>query len=355
MANDAQGHELPGLIHKQTMSNSVEAQAKADNDNASSQNTAQAAPNFLDDVKPLEDTKTPEGISSADEPNLILYRVEYLSYDGKVIKNEILPSPYDSKPRPINKPVVLELITTVRQVSFDPSYWGENGLQENDELIRKSILLSPIRTGQKLEVHSEYVMNALRSLWVDENITHLGNTFQYPFSVLIFCMDNLKTYRHRNPDHHTEEYTRCSNKHLDLFIKFIDEFPDLKPVRDELARNAGKQPKFTHDYLWTIFHPGEFCYVREHDRLSGPFVIHHYAVGYEDPVANECIDTEVTVWNVNFDGTSIGRVIKKIRIEMCSGERLISTLKVILPDTARILAVVSRKNVSLLEASSTGN
>ena len=57
MTNDARGQTLPGLIHKQTMSISVEAPGKADNDNISSQDTAQAAPNFLDDLKPLEDIK----------------------------------------------------------------------------------------------------------------------------------------------------------------------------------------------------------------------------------------------------------------------------------------------------------
>jgi hypothetical protein len=281
-------------------------------------------------------------------PKPIIYRVEYKDIDGKLIKSENLSSPFNSELDNPHSALVLELTTILVSKSFSEqnneatTSTDKANLTETDKSKAtgsgKSAERLRVPSDMRLEshvlkIHSPYIMNALRSVVKyrrGQSFFESTFTIDHPFTTLVHYLDDFRAYGLEPHPSHSDEYQKHSNEHMSVFIDFFDTSPYLKQVREELERPKGSQPTCAFNHIWVHFAPGEFCYIREQGRVSGPFVILYY----DQPTEHQGVDApatdfNVTMWNVQFNGTVFGRVTKTVNIKKFKDERLISSLPVI--------------------------
>ncbi|KAI9656870.1 MAG: hypothetical protein M1821_003509 [Bathelium mastoideum] len=185
----------------------------------------------------------------------------------------------------------------------------------------------------QLHIHSKPLLNALRAVVSyassDRSSENLENgTFSYPYQLLFHNKDVLQVYKESGNINHSNERSEQTAEHIEHLIEFLYSQPSLRLGEVEKQWNSAV-PVVAFKDLWLLFRPGEDVYVEENGDLNA------YVLDFIDgPTPSESIKNYDTrayslgVWNIDFDGTSLGRSSRMINIGYFQGNREIMTLPI---------------------------
>lgn len=159
--------------------------------------------------------------------------------------------------------------------------------------------------------------------------------FEEPYSVIAHHLDELGAYKQRlerNIVDNAVESTSSDKEtcdHLGVVLDYINEiFQDR--IRHEVAR-YGKEPAMcTHRMLWFLFKPGRTVYV-ENDGNWDACVVESVDMG-DNVLSSLSAKVEpcvLSLWCLDFDGRYVTRVRTSATIHPFSGEKPITSLKVV--------------------------
>lgn len=207
----------------------------------------------------------------------------------------------------------------------------------------------------RIFIESPAVIQALRRVikyYPDFSLRSDRPSVTSPFSVLAHHMDDLRKYRDsflaskdqvehsqdlgreqtpRFPPDHEETPTLCNAKaaeHITILLDYLEEAYGDR-FEAELARND--RGLCTFSMIWAVLVPGTTVYVRDHPgNLPSAMVIKSVDV---DPAILFRNDSErssytIQLWNIQYDGRSVGRNLETRTLAQFDGEVPITSLQV---------------------------
>lgn len=240
---------------------------------------------------------------------------------------------------PTDEPV-LEVVSVV-MTNLGPT----PGIKYTTTWFISNLFLGPDCLSKEIIIHSKRVMRVLQTLityYPDFDLQRLYLRIPQPYILFHQYFEEIKEFQnsfHRLKGHQTgieppnsgSERTQlkvCDEetyKHLDIIREFI-EGENGREVREEFQRHRQTPAVATYSMLWLLFKPGSKIYVR---RLGSPVsagVVLSVQGGDLKPIKSDPFS--IDYWNLDFDGTRLGRCPNNCVVKPFVGEKRISELEV---------------------------
>ena len=256
----------------------------------------------------------------------ILYRVDHVDPRGELLASNTSEEssvvlPFDNKDRP-----VLKMVTTVVSIPRSESRATMANSQTTPDPTPKAqrgFDPSIIKNAHAI-IHSIPLLNALKAVvkyYPGENL--IGQVmFNEPYHLLFHHRAELEPYKSQHPEWHADEYRAECNEHIDVLLEFINERFG-KAIKDEENRYARTPAVCTFEYLWLLLRPGERCYYKLDTGEMSTYITQQIA---SSRIQGRPSAHRVIAWNIQFDGSQVGRVDLRIPIAPFDGEKEIRSL-----------------------------
>ncbi|KAF2101245.1 P-loop containing nucleoside triphosphate hydrolase protein [Rhizodiscina lignyota] len=183
----------------------------------------------------------------------------------------------------------------------------------------------------QLYIRSQPLLNALRSVVTYSSDEHSGEDleeglFDYPYQLLYHYKDELEVYGNCGNCNHTPERNRETKEHIAHLISFL--YSQTSVNLAEVEKNWNDPvPVVNFKDLWLLYKPGQDMYVKEDGGMNA-YVLD--TVGGPVPTASGEMDSTnncfLDLWNIDFDGDTLGRSAKSARVGFFEGPREITSL-----------------------------
>ena len=181
-------------------------------------------------------------------------------------------------------------------------------------------------SGPVLKILSPLLVNALNAVvnyYPDQSLDGTV-TLKPPFKMLVHYRKELEEHKSQQPSCHPPEDVEERNKHIDSALRFINTKMGTALEAEE-ARHAQDTPVATFELYWMLLRPGDNVYA-VHDGILSPYIVKSvtggtWGVGRPSAYV-------VNVWNLNFNGRSLGRCSESFLIKPFDGERAITSISV---------------------------
>ncbi|GAQ42498.1 hypothetical protein ANI_1_2222094 [Aspergillus niger] len=288
--------------------------------------------------------------STTDPSSVVTYCLEYLDAGSNIITTVPWSGPFNSsviqKSVEVKQRVIFN-VTTVLETSVPPD--PHRYSHEVEGLLRDGIITNPtIEVGvrsTRMTIFSKTLLNALAHVVSYYPAERLGGEYlqlNEPFSLIGHHLGELEAYRatYREDDvgspqpdaaDHDPAVPMCEKETFDqlgLLLDFVKESFYKDRLPDELARHT--QNRCTFRMLWLLFKPGETVYMESGGQLSA-YVVQYLQV---DKTLLSSTGRKFThpyivqLWNLDFNGTYVGRRSKTVTIAHFDGERQVTSLKI---------------------------
>lgn len=216
---------------------------------------------------------------------------------------------------PSNKIHVLELVDVIS--TRLPRYAEQRAI---DEAFKTGATVGPIlRILSPLLVHA---LNAVVEYYPGR--TASGNTYMNPpYKLLTHHRAALDAYKLKHPSQHSAEHIEECNRHIDIALTFLKSVSG-KELELEIARHTQNPPMATFEYYWLLLKPGAMVYCTLYNIVSS-YMIKSVDGGIENGVATPY---KIMMWNIEYDGRTLGRSTSMETINPFDGERPISSMAV---------------------------
>ncbi|KAI3015169.1 hypothetical protein CBS147345_5069 [Aspergillus niger] len=290
-----------------------------------------------------EDPKT-------EPSSIVTYCLEYRDSGNNIITTVPWAGPFDSSVIRKNaevKQLVIFNVTTVLETSVpsDPHRYAH----ETEGLLQDGIITNPtIDVGvhsTRITIFSKSLLNALAHVVTYYPAERLGGEYiqlNAPFTLIGHHLSELEayraTYREDNvgssqPDaaDHESVLPICDKETFDqlgLLLHFVKDSFYKDRLSDELARHS--QNRCTFPMLWLLFKPGETVYMESGGQLSA-YVVQYMQVDRTLLSSTSRKFTHpyiIQLWNLDFNGTFVGRRSRTVTIAHFDGERQVTSLKI---------------------------
>jgi hypothetical protein len=199
-------------------------------------------------------------------------------------------------------------------------------------------LVAGARIGQpSLKIHSPYILNTLHAVVTHSWDELSGNkdslkdgTFDFPFQDLVNHREELLGYKN-NLDglrsRHSEEYNKMCDQHIDQLLGYLYNNPML-PLGSFESDWSESIPMTSFSGAGFLLKPGSDVYVWENDSYNA-YVIDS-VLGGPDFTTDDSYTTRylVSVWKLVFNGKSIIRARKEVKVPVFDNKRRITTLPI---------------------------
>ena len=205
--------------------------------------------------------------------------------------------------------------------------------QQKEVTDYQTLLETDQTTKIQLRIHSQPLLNALRAVVSYASDDRSGESledglFSYPYKLLYHNKNRLRAYAEPGNPQHSAERNEQTGQHVEHLIKFLYIQPGVG--LEEVEKNWNNAvPIVAFKDLWLLFRPGEDMYVKEHGNLNA-----YVLDSVTGPLPSESgkdygvRSYTLQLWNLDFDGKSLGRSFKTVKIGYFQGSREISTLAV---------------------------
>ncbi|KAF2967356.1 hypothetical protein GQX73_g6226 [Xylaria multiplex] len=157
--------------------------------------------------------------------------------------------------------------------------------------------------------------------------------FPHPYEDLFHHRRELSDYKKNITGpraNHTPEYNAECDQHIDFLLDYLDQEPNVR-IKALEAMWAKKIPTTTFAGFWLLMKPGSDVYVEEGGQLNA-YVVDMVSGGvdYLSP-SQWSISVQgysVRVWYLKYDGKSVGRASKIVRVPVFDNEREILSLPI---------------------------
>ena len=210
----------------------------------------------------------------------MLYKLEYLDYEGACTGRIINSTPVNAPVRPVNSCPWIEVTKSVKSTYKRPadSSSGAKGLRDDKPKAEgradEEYDLTNIET-TTLKIRSAYIINALRHViqfYPLVSLTSETLTLRSPFGLLVHHKEELQKYKSSHPSAHDEKYRKECNEHIDVALRFIEEELGEKMAKEDVLYKKDP-PMATFQNLWMLLKPGQVIYTKVDGELT-PVVIH---------------------------------------------------------------------------------
>lgn len=217
---------------------------------------------------------------------------------------------------PANKNHVLELVDII---STDLRSWSSE--RQKDEAFRTGTAVGPI-----LRILSPLLAHALNAVveYYPGNTASCNTHMRAPYKLLFHHKAALEAYKLQHPPQHSAEDIEECNKHIDIALTFIESVSG-KELKLELARHIQNPPVATFEHYWLLLRPGAMVYSKRPGDIISPYVVKSVEGGIEHGVPTAY---KIKMWNIEFDGRTLGRSSSIVTISQFDGERPISSMTV---------------------------
>jgi hypothetical protein len=277
--------------------------------------------------------------------NRIAYTVSYYELDrwshGKTFVGKTTydsPVEFEFESDRIKVLPVLEEKKLV-ETQWSPTPTPRRNLNPNDKTKKATLGELDIVSQTKLQVHSQYLLNILRSVveFSAEEPTGEGDSlknglFTYPYKDLYHHIPELQAYRNgssENRSKHSDAFNQLCDQHIDVLMHYLESQPriTLHQWKSPWIRTI---PVTTFAALWLLLKPGSDVYVQEHDGSLNAYVLDTLEGGIVDKSKGEFEVRKhfAVVWNLSFDGASIIRRTRTVDIPIFDHEREITSLPI---------------------------
>jgi hypothetical protein len=199
-------------------------------------------------------------------------------------------------------------------------------------------LVAGARIGHpSLKIHSPYILNTLHAVVTHSWDELSGNkdslkrgTFDFPFRDLVNHREELLEYKN-NLDglrsRHSEEYNKMCDQHIDQLLGYLYNNPIL-PLGSFESDWSESIPMTSFSGAGFLLKPGSDVYVWENDNYNA-YVIDN-VLGGPEFARDDSYTTQylVSVWKLAFDGKSIIRARKEVKVPVFDNKRRITTLPI---------------------------
>jgi hypothetical protein len=199
-------------------------------------------------------------------------------------------------------------------------------------------LVAGARIGHpSLKIHSPYILNTLHAVVTHSWDELSGNkdslkrgTFDFPFRDLVNHREELLGYKN-NLDglrsRHSEEYNKMCDQHIDQLLGYLYNNPIL-PLSSFESDWSESIPMTSFSGAGFLLKPGSDVYVWENDNYNA-YVIDN-VLGGPEFTRDDSYTTQylVSVWKLAFDGKSIIRARKEVKVPVFDNKRRITTLPI---------------------------
>ncbi|KAJ6007442.1 hypothetical protein N7540_011418 [Penicillium herquei] len=299
-----------------------------------------------------------EDVTSQNEDNeekdtgpIVSHAVEFRDSGGNFITTETWPGPFDlhearngiSNPDASNS--VLQILTvlgtSIKSDRHRASY-EVRGILEAGILHNRRISVNIVAT--KILLFSKPAIRAIRSLvhyYPSASLDAEHIELSSPYTLIAHYLKDLESLRaecHETDAIQSPSLTTIEDgvlstptcdkdtfEHLGILLDFVKENVFKRNIEEEEKRHT--QSLCTFRMLWLLFKPGDTVYVESGGRL-GAYVVQSVEVD-ESIMAPGRLwykPYKITVWNLAFDGTFVGRKNYKHYISYFEGERSITAL-----------------------------
>ncbi|KAK1757422.1 ATPase [Echria macrotheca] len=301
------------------------------------------------------------GKASLDDDEMpdVLYSVQYMDLNGKVIDSRVSETPlsvieYATFDQSAGKKPVIEIRTRVCAVKegqrpridqrqYDSGsdseycggsppprsrYPGEPGFAPGFANRRDDDLKAFKAEKPEMLIHSPYLCAALSAVvgyYPGFTSVAEGTVIETPYRVVLHHWEALERYKDNQPDSHDAEYKATTAKHIDALLAFLRE-----TFSEQLAAEARRWENpsgatATFDLLWLLLKPGEIVY-RNKDGYLTAYVVS--SVSRDEQLRRQdayCVN----YWDVTYESGRLRRKMHTISIYAWNGEREIASLPLI--------------------------
>ena len=189
----------------------------------------------------------------------------------------------------------------------------------------------------RVEIYSSAIIQALASViqyCPGLNLSSPSFKLDEPFALLYQHRDGLQAHLQsviNATEEHEGNTCKCSRNavaDIRLLLELLETRPEAKKIALERQRHQRLPAVATFDMLWLLFPPGTDVYFDAggYGFFTG-FVVKSLAGGGLN--VSSISPFTLTLWSLDFDGYTIGRVEETIQIMPFNGEKEIDTLDVI--------------------------
>ncbi|RDH36293.1 hypothetical protein BDQ94DRAFT_185416 [Aspergillus welwitschiae] len=282
--------------------------------------------------------------------SIVTYCLEYRDSGNNIITTVPWAGPFDSSVIRKNaevKQVVIFNVTTVLETSVpsDPHRYAH----ETEGLLQNGIITNPIIDvgvhSTRITIFSKSLLNALAHVVTYYPAERLGGEYiqlNAPFTLIGHHLSELEAYRatYREDDvgssqpdaaDHESVLPICDKETFDqlgLLLHFVKDSFYKDRLSDELARHS--RNRCTFPMLWLLFKPGETVYMESGGQLSA-YVVQYMQVDRTLLSSTSRKFTHpyiIQLWNLDFNGTFVGRRSRTVTIAHFDGERQVTSLKI---------------------------
>ena len=258
-----------------------------------------------------------------EPPPPVLYKVIYLNEDGHQVFSKENKEPLAVQTTlSAQKKAVVEVITDVR--IYGP-YKPHDAEKEPP---------NPSRVlATRLQINSPAIVTALQSVidyYPGEAFSDNSTTIWEPYAPVIHYEEELKAYRDSfHPDRLSSKEEICHRnenayEHLGILQHVLRERSG-REVEAERQRHA--RGFATFEMLWLLYKPGTDVYADANaDGNYNAYVVKSVSL---DSFGDQPIPLKVEVWNMNYDGSRIGRWATSLVEMVYDGEKEITSLFVV--------------------------
>ena len=176
----------------------------------------------------------------------------------------------------------------------------------------------------EVTVNSPMILQALRavvdyfpgySLWEGQL-----KSMRYPYFLITHHRERLREYKTQHPSGDDLDHVKECNLHIDELLSFMDRELE-KPLEYE-KRWAEGELMISFNMLWLLFKHGLELYAHDGDHLDP------YICQWCDYPTDKVDEYKITAWNIDFDGSTLGRSRRDFHIKRFLGDKKITALSV---------------------------
>ena len=258
-----------------------------------------------------------------EPPPPVLYKVNYLNEDGhQVFSKE------DKEPLAVQttlsaqKKAVIEVITDVRIYGTYKSHDAEKEPPNPRRVL-----------GTRLQINSPAIITALQSVieyYPGEAFSDNSTAIWEPYAPLVHYEEELKAYRDSfHPDKISLKGEVCHRnenayEHLGVLQHVLRE---RKGREIEIERQRHARGMATFEMLWLLYKPGTDVYCDAN--ADGNYNAYAVRSASHEYVGDRLLPLKVEVWNMDYDGSRIGRRSDDLIQLAYDGEKEITSLFVV--------------------------
>lgn len=263
----------------------------------------------------------------------IMYKIQYKNeftkdvvYTKESTKPIVLRSNLESSGAPVLEFITDVYTTDTYTARFYPSF-GEKDEKDADPS------LNVVRTDRSyLKINSPAIINALRSIvkyYPEQDFSRSSIWINEPFAVLFHYEKELADFRDQYAPSRTQtENERCERTkntygHLSVLQEFLQGRIGTSVESEKLRHKRGFA---TFEMLWLLLKPGVtvFCDTASDGNYSA-YIVRSLRGGV---TKGHPYPLQIDLWNLNYDGETIGSSSWSIAQQPFNGEKEIETLQV---------------------------